>query len=69
MAQQNKMFAWQESKGGLIFIVLFNLLIAFVFFSLASRTGSWIDWFIATVFLALAIGQGVRLYKKVVSRG
>lgn len=65
----NNLFAWQDSKGGLIFIVLFNLLITYIFVSLAIDTGSLLNWFIAFLFLALTVGQGVKLAKKVAKRG
>ena len=67
--QTNKLFAWQESKAGLVIIVLFNLLMVYIFASLAIDTGSLLDYFIAFLFLALAIGQGVKLIKKVAKRG
>ena len=69
MDKQNKLFAWQESKGGLTFITLFNFLIAYVFISLAFNTGSLIDYFIAFAFFALGVGQGVKLIRKLKSRG
>lgn len=68
MSSQNKMFAWQETKGGLLFIILFNLFLVYIFASLAIDTGSLLQYFIAIVFLALAAGQAVKLIKKVTNR-
>lgn len=63
------MYAWQETKIGLVFIVLFDLLVAYGFVSLAINSGSLLQYFIAIVFLALAIAQAVKLCKKAVHRG
>lgn len=65
---QNKMFAWQDSKAGLVIIVLFDLMLTYILVSLAIDTGSLLQWFSAIVFLALAIGQAVKLFKKVMHR-
>lgn len=64
----NPMFAWQETKGGLVFIMLFDLLVAYGFGSLALDSGSLIQWTLALLFLALAAGQGFKLVKKVSHR-
>jgi hypothetical protein len=76
MAKPNKksavttpMFAWQETKGGLVFIVLFDLAAAYTFASLAINSGSLLQYFGAIVFFVLAIGQLVKLIKKVTHRG
>lgn len=50
-------------------MVLLDVLITYAFASLAIDTGSLLDYFITIVFLALTIGQTVKLYKKVVRRG
>jgi hypothetical protein len=69
MANQNKLLAWQDTKVGLVFIVLFDLLITYLFASFAIDTGSLLDYFIAIIFLVLAIVQAVKLFKKVTHRG
>lgn len=69
MTERNKLFAWQETKVGLVIIVLFDLLVAYGFVSLAIDSGSLLHYFIAIVFLALAAGQAVKLFKKVLRRG
>jgi hypothetical protein len=66
---ENKLFAWQDTKGGLVFIVLFNLLITYTFASLAIDTGSLLDYFITIAFLALTISQAVKLFRKLIRRG
>ncbi|HSH18242.1 MAG TPA: hypothetical protein VK978_02570 [Candidatus Saccharimonadales bacterium] len=63
------MFAWQETKTGLVIIILFDLFLTYVFVALAIDTGSLLQWFVALMFLALTIGQSVKLIKKVMSRG
>jgi membrane protein YdbS with pleckstrin-like domain len=67
--QTNPFFAWQESKVGLIFIIIFDLLFAYVIGLSALDTGSLIQWTIVIVFLLLAIVQAVKLIKKVLKRG
>lgn len=64
----NPLFAWQETKVGLVLIILFDLLVAYGFASLAIDTGSLLQYFIAIMFLILAIAQAVKLFKKVVRR-
>lgn len=65
----NALFAWQDTKSGLIVIVLFDLFVSYGFASLALDTGSLLQWFGALLFLALAVAQGVKLAKKVGRRG
>lgn len=65
MPQQNKFFTWQESKPGLIFITVFDLLFAYIFVSFAIDTGSLVNYFLAAAFFALGVGHGVKLFKKV----
>jgi hypothetical protein len=67
--QQKPVFAWQDTKGGLVFIVLFDLIGAYTFVSLAINSGSLLQYFVAIVFLVLAIGQFVKLIKKVLHHG
>ena len=67
-AQQNKLFAWQETKTGLVFIVLFDLLAAYIFASLAIDSGRFSEYTIAIIFLVLAIVQAVKFFKKVFHR-
>jgi hypothetical protein len=62
----NSLLAWQETKVGLVFIVLFDLFLTYIIASLAIDSGSLLQYFAALVFLALAIGQAVKLVKKVV---
>jgi hypothetical protein len=66
MSNNDKLFAWQETKAGLIFIILFDLLVAYGFASLAIDSGSLLQYFIAIIFLALAITAAVKFFKKVV---
>jgi hypothetical protein len=65
MNSKNPLFAWQETKVGLVIIVLFDLLVTYGMASLAIDSGSLIEWFIALLFLALAIAQAGKLFKKV----
>jgi hypothetical protein len=65
----NKLFGWQETKVGLVIIVLFDLFVTYMFALFAIDTGSLLDYFIAIVFLILAIVQAVKLFKKVLHRG
>lgn len=69
MNTQNKLFAWQETKVGLVIIVLLDLIAAYGFASLAIDSGSLLQYFIAIVFLALAIAAAVKLAKKAVRHG
>lgn len=66
MSNQNKLFAWQDSKGGLVFIVLFDLLMTYGFASLAINSGSLLQYVIALLFLVLAIAQAAKLFRKLV---
>lgn len=66
--QTNPMFAWQETKLGLVIIVLFNLFIAYIIGSLAISSGSLLQWAMALLFLALAIAQAVKFIKKIGGR-
>lgn len=65
---KNKIFAWQDSKAGLIFIILFDLLMVYTFASLAIGSGRISEYTVAIIFMVLAIGQAVKLFKKVVNR-
>lgn len=67
-ASTPKMFAWQETKVGLVIIVLFDAFLTYIFALLALDTGSLLQYFIALVFLALTVGQLVKLVKKVLHR-
>ena len=66
--QGNPLFSWQETKVGLVIIVLFNLLVSYGFASLAIDTGSLLQWVVALLFFALAVAQGIKLAKKVGKR-
>lgn len=69
MSSNSKLLAWQETRVGLVIIVLFDLLLTYMFASFAIDTGSLLDYFLAIVFLVLTVAQGVRLFKKVGGRG
>jgi hypothetical protein len=64
----NKLFAWQETKAGLVVVILFDLLIAYVWVSLAIDTGSLFNYFLASIFLVFGITAAVKLFKKVVRK-
>lgn len=64
----NALFAWQETKMGLGVIAFLDFFLAYIFVSLAIDTGSLIQYFIALVFFALAVGHAVKLFKKVRKR-
>jgi hypothetical protein len=68
MAQHNKLFAWQETKTGLVLITLLDLFLAYVFVLLALDTGSLLQYFIALVFLVLGVTAAVKLVQKVVKK-
>ncbi len=65
----NPLFAWQETKPGLVFIVLFDLLVAYGIGSLALDSGSLLQWTAALLFLVLAAGQSIKLLRKVFRHG
>lgn len=67
--QQKPLFAWQDTKGGLVFIVLFDLVASYTFASLAINSGALLEYFGAIVFLVLTIIQFIKLVKKVLHRG
>lgn len=67
--QQNAFFAWQESKPGLVIVAVLDYFIAYLFVSLAIATGSLLQWFIAIVFLVLAVVATVKFVKKAAKRG
>lgn len=69
MNSSNKLFAWQDTKVGLVFIILFDLFVAYGFGLLAIDSGSLLHYFITLLFLVLAIAQAVKLFKKVFRRG
>lgn len=60
----NALFAWQDSKTGLAIITVFDFVIAYAFISFAINSGSWIDYLIAVIFLALGVGNGVKFVRK-----
>lgn len=64
-----KAFAWQESKVGLAVISVLDLFISYIFASLAVDTGSLLQYAIAVVFMALAVGHFVKLIRKIARRG
>lgn len=66
---RNNLLAWQESRVGLVVIILLDLFLTYVFASLAIDTGSLLQYFIAFIFLGLTIGQSVKLVRKVAHRG
>ena len=63
-----KAFAWQDTKGGLAVIILFDAFITYMFAAIAIDTGRLLTYFLTLVFLALTIGQAVKLIKKVAHR-
>ncbi|HEX8182995.1 MAG TPA: hypothetical protein VF575_05345 [Candidatus Saccharimonadales bacterium] len=65
MNNQNKLFAWQETKIGLAVIVLFDAVITYVWVLLAIDTGSLLNYFLAFLFLLFGITAAVKLFKKV----
>ncbi len=65
MSNQNKLFAWQETKVGLAIIAVLDFFISYIFASLAIDTGSLVQWFIAIVFLALALTAAIKFFKRV----
>lgn len=67
--KQNPMFAWQETKVGLVVIILFDLLVTYGWAVSAIDSGSLLQWFITIIFLVFAVVQSVKLFKKVVHRG
>lgn len=69
MNVSSKLLAWQETKTGLVLIVLFDLLFTYMFVSFAIDSGSLLDYFLAIVFLVLTIAQAAKLLKKVGRRG
>jgi hypothetical protein len=68
-ANQHKILAWQETKTGLVFIVLFDILAAYIFASLAIGSGRLSEYTVALIFLGFAIAQAVKFFKKVLRRG
>lgn len=64
----SKAFAWQDTKPGLAIIIVLDAFTTFVFASIAIDTGSLIAYFLTLVFLALTIGQIVKLVKKVIHK-
>lgn len=68
-AASNPLLSWQDTTAGLTFIILFDVLVTYGFASWAIDSGRLIAYFLAIVFLALAIIQGVKLFKKVARHG
>lgn len=68
MSKPNGLFAWQESKAGLLVIGLLDLFIAYIFASLAIDRGSMLNYAIAAVFMALAVGHLIKFARKLSGR-
>lgn len=60
----NALFAWQDSKTGLVVIAVIDFIIAYAFISFAINSGNWIDYLIAVIFFALGVGNGVKFVRK-----
>jgi len=68
VADLKKSLSWQDTKGGLAIIIAMDAFITYLFASIAIDTGSLITYFLTIVFLALTVGQIVKLFKKVGKR-
>jgi uncharacterized membrane protein HdeD (DUF308 family) len=61
----NRLDRWHQTKAGLIVFGLIELGVAYVFASWAIDSGRLLAYFLAIIFLVLAIAQGVKFIKKV----